>query len=226
MKRFLRVASAAVIAAMTVAVVAAQGTKLARGTVVKTDPGAMSVKVGDREMTFAVDGNTTYIARGGSTAMRQVRAEGKSGLPYTDVVKVGQTIEVEYHEQGLHATRVRVLTGTPVQPGSTAKAAGKPMAPPPPPPPQAMTTSGLVETVSDTALSIKATTGATMFAIDGKTKVFGPGLGTQSRSMQRAGEKTVFSSFVHKGDTVRVTFSEEGGTKHASEVHVIRKGTT
>ena len=62
------------------------------------------------------------------------------------------------------------------------------------------------------------------YAVDGQPKIFGSGLGTQARAMRRAGERTVFSQFVHEGDNVQVRYQDPGGTRLASEVHVTRKG--
>jgi uncharacterized protein YaiE (UPF0345 family) len=56
------------------ATAAAQDTKTVRGTVTTTAPDAVTVKVGDRDMTFKVDNTTKVQAKGGSTATREAKA--------------------------------------------------------------------------------------------------------------------------------------------------------
>ena len=219
MRRILSVAAVALMAVFVANVAAAQATKTVKGTVVKTGPDSMTVKVGEQDMTFKVDAETKLMARGGATAMRQARAQGKESVPYTNIIKTGQTVEVDYHENQMHAASVRVTGAAP----AATPAAGPP---PPPPPPADKVTTGVVTAVSDSSMTIKGSGGEVMFVIYGKTKVFGTGLSTKSRELKGAGQKTVFTEFVHKGDTVRVSYKEEGGTKTASEVRVTRKSTT
>jgi hypothetical protein len=222
MRRILAVATITVGIGVLGTQVAAQDTKTARGVVSATAPDAVTVKVGSNEMTFKIDSATRVGARGGSTAMREARAEGKTGLPYTDFVKVGQTVEVTYHEAGMHAATIHVVAG-----GATpSKTTAAPPAPTVAPAAQAPRTSqavGIVTAVSNTALTIKAGSDELAFAVDGKTTVVGRGLGTQAREMKSTGERAVFSEFVHKGDNVQVRYEETSGTKRASEVHVTRK---
>ena len=82
---------------------------------------------------------------------------------------------------------------------------------------------GVVTAVTNALLTIKGSSGDLTYAIDGKTKVFGPGLGTQARASKRAGERTLFSQFVHVGDRVQVRYEETNETKRALEVHVTGK---
>jgi hypothetical protein len=189
------------------ATASAQGTKTVRGTVTATAPDAITVKVGERDMTFKVDSSTAVTARGGSTATREARAEGQPGAPFTSLVKAGQGVEIEYREAGMLASKIRVFP-----------------APPPPPSPRAMSASGVVTAVSASSLAIKGTAGESTFAIDEKTAVVGSGLGTKSKSMKGAGEKSALTDFVQTGDNVSVRYTEADGTKRASEVRVTRKG--
>jgi hypothetical protein len=82
---------------------------------------------------------------------------------------------------------------------------------------------GVVTAVTNALLTIKGDSGDLTYAINGKTKVFGRGLGTQARASKRAGERTLFSQFVHMGDTVKVHYEEKSGINHALEVHVTSK---
>lgn len=213
MKRMAAVTVGAFVAVLLAyATAGAQGTKTVRGEVTSTAPDSITVKVGDRDMTFKVDATTKVTARGGSTATREARAEGKSGAAITDIVKAGQGVEVAYHEAGMHAASIRVL----------------PTVPPPPPPAgssKEMNASGVVTAVSNSSLTIKAKGGESTFTIDDKTKVVGTGMGTKARTLKEAGAKPVLTEFVQTGDTVGVWYTEAAGTKRASEVRVTRKPT-
>lgn len=216
MKRFLPVIGCALLMAGPLAA-SAQETKTARGAVTAVAANSLTVKVNGTDMTFAVDAKTHAIAPGGGTKTRAATAEGKAGIVITDVVKVGQGVEVKYHESGMHADSVRVLTAAP-----------KADAPPPPPPPPAAAAkaaTGTVSAVSGTSLTVKGASGEMTFVIDDETHVVGVGLGTASREMKSAGKKTVITDFVADGDTVRVSYKEMGGMKHASEVRVTKKRT-
>ena len=196
---------------LAAATAAAQDTKTVRGEVTSTTADSVTVKVGDRDMTFKVDAKTKVTARGGSTATREAKAEGKGGAPFTELVKAGQGVELAYHEAGMHAASIRVL----------------PAVPPPPPPAgsQAMNATGVVTAVSGSSLTIKLKTGESTFTIGEKTKVVGTGMGTKARELKQAGEKSVITDYVNSGDTVAVRYTEAGGTKTASEVRVTQKGT-
>ncbi len=189
----------------------AQDTKTVRGAVTSTSADSVTVKVGDKDMTFKVDAKTRVTARGGSTATREAKEEGKPGAAFSDLIKAGQGIEVEYHEAGMHAANIRVLPGVP-----------------PPPPPagsQAMSATGVVTAVTGTSVTVKLKTGESTFTINEKTKVIGTGMGTKAQEMKQAGEKPSITTFVATGDTVAVRYTEAGGAKTASEVRVTQKGT-
>jgi hypothetical protein len=190
----------------------AQGTKSVSGTVTKTGADEFTVKVGDKEMTFKVDSKTDVTARGGATATRAAKAEGKAGAPYTDMVKIGQGVQVQYHETDMHAASIRVLPGPPPPPPSAEEQAAK-----------TMTASGTVTSVSASSLAVKGTTAEMTFTIDGKTRIVGTGAGTKGREMKEAGAKPQITDFVHMGDTVSVRYREDGGANHASEVRVTKK---
>jgi hypothetical protein len=198
-------------------IVAAQDTKTARGLVRATAPAAVTIhqRGSSNEMTFKVDSATLVTARGGSTAMRHALANGQTGVPYTDIVLIGQSVEVTYREAGMHAATIKVVPGGPEQANVRAAPAASA--------PRALNIVGVVTAVSNTLLTIKGDSGDLTYAINGKTKVFGPGLGTQARASKRAGERTLFSQFVHMGDTVQVRYEETSEVKHALEVHVTSK---
>jgi uncharacterized protein DUF5666 len=214
MRRIAAISAGVLLAAfVAVGTAGAQGTKTVRGTVSNTGPDAVTVQVGNRDMTFKVDSTTKVTARGGATATRTAKSEGKPGLPYTDIVKTGQGVQIEYHEKDMHAASIRVLPS-----------------PPPPPPPaseqsaaKTMSASGAVTAVSAASLTVKGSAGESTFMIDAKTRIVGTGAGTKGRAMKEAGGKPQITDFVQTGDTVSVRYREEGGTKHASEVRVTKK---
>jgi hypothetical protein len=209
MKRLIAMLGCAVLLAAAPPAAMAQGTKTVKGSVTALTPSSITVKVGEKDMTFAVDAKTQVVAPGGSTASREAKAEGKAGPMLTDIVKVGQAVSVAYHEQGMHAASVRAIAEVPP--------------PPPPAGPKAETATGVVSAVSGSSLTIKGKAGDTTFAVDNKTTVSGTGVGTAGRKMGEVGEKPTIPSLVHEGDTVTVTYHDMAGTKTASVVRIVRK---
>jgi hypothetical protein len=191
----------------------AQGTKTARGPVTAVSPTSITVKVNDQEMTFAVDSKTHVTAPGGTTKTKAAEAAGNAGPVLTDVVKTGQGVEVTYHEQGMHAASIRALPSVP-KPAAPADPAKK-----------AHVASGVVSDVSGTSLTVKGASDEWTFTVDPKTTVIGTGVGTADRKLKEAGSKTTVTEFVHKGDTVSVTYHDVDGAKHAATVRITKKGT-
>ena len=199
----------------------AQPTKSVSGTVTAVGPDSLTVKVNDHDMKFAVDKTTEVIARGGTTAERAAKAEGKSGPALSTMLKAGQRVEVKYHEAAMHAASIRVLPGA-------APAAPAAAAPPAPTAgekekPKSETVSGTVTSMTGTSLTVKTSAGESTFAIDAKTKIIGTGLGTKTQEAAAAGKKQVLSDVVGVGDSVSVSYHEMAGAKQASEVRVRTK---
>ena len=205
MKRFIAILGCAVLLAATPSAAMAQGTKSVKGSITKVGADSITVKVGEKDMTFAVDATTKVVAPGGSTKTREAKAEGKTGPMLTDVVKVGQDVEVSYHEKGMHAAIVQAIV------------------PPPPAAPKPMMATGVVSAVSESSLTIKGKTGDQTFAIDTKTTVEGKGIGTADRKLRETGEKPTITKFVQEGDTVTVTYRDVAGANSASLVRIVRK---
>ena len=190
----------------------AQDTKTARGSVTAMAADSISVKVQSVDMKFAVDGKTVVEARGAGTKSKAAKAAGMAGPKLGDVVKVGDAVEVSYHDMGgtLHAAKIRAVASP--GPATAADAASK-------------TSNGTVKSVAATSLSISGTAGggATFdqtFVIDAKTKVIGKGAGTAAAAK---GGKTAITDLVAMGDKVSVSFHDMGGSLHASEVRVTTK---
>jgi hypothetical protein len=208
------------VVALTAAVAVAQSTKSVRGAITAIGPASVTVSVDGKDMVFNVDAKTDITTPGGSTKTRAAQAQGKEGLKLADYLKVGQGVIVDYHEQGMHAASIRTLSAPP------------PPSPPPgaAPPPAAASAShnvtGVVTAVGGNSLTIKVSSGEMTFTIDDKTDVVAVGASTASREKQAAGQKTMITDFVGKGDTVGVTYRENAGAKTASEVRVRTKART
>jgi hypothetical protein len=190
----------------------AQETKTARGTVTAMAADSVTVKVRDQDMKFSVDAKTNVEAVGAGTKARQAEAAGKAGAKLSDVIKVGQAVQVSYHDMGgtLHASRIRAISAAAANaPAATAE----------------KTSSGTVKSVAATSMTITGGSGggATFtqtFTIDASTKVVGKGAGTAAAAK---GGKTAVTDLVGNGDHVSVDYHPMGSTLHASEIRVTTK---
>jgi hypothetical protein len=213
MKRLLvSLLGSLVVITLVQSVPTAQETRQVQGTITAIGASSVTVKAAGKEMVFNVDAKTDITTPGGSTKSRAAEAAGKTGLKLDELLKVGQGVEVRYHEQGMHAASIRTLPSPPA--AGTAGAAA----------PRSQTVNGVVTAVSTTAVTIKTASGPTEFTVDGNTRVIGSGASTTSRQKEAAGQKTVITDFVGVGDTVDVTHRE--GAKVASEVRVRVKAKT
>jgi len=226
MKRLIAMFGCAVLLAAPPAM--AQATKTVKGSVTAVGTDSITVKVAGKDMTFGVDSTTHVVTPGGGTKARAAKEEGKKGPVLTDVVKTGQAVSIDYHEQGMHAAAIRTIAAVPPPPAPPAGTSGAAPAKPSSAdaaqkPPKAQVASGVVTAVSGNSLTVKAKSGDVTFAVDSKTTVSGKGLGTASKKMAEAGGKPTLTDFVHQGDTVNVTYHDMGGTKNASLVRIIVK---
>ena len=193
----------------------AQETKSARGSVTAITGNSLTVKAGASEMKFTIDGKTVLTAEGAGTADRKAETAGKPGPKLSDFIKVGDAVEVSYHETGgaLHAANVRRVSSAGGGGGGTTSTA--------PAQPRSETANGTVESLSGTTLTITgSTSGGTTkqsFTVDGKTKVVAVGAGTAASA---AGGKVSISDHVGVGDQVTVTYTPTGTILHADEVRV------
>jgi hypothetical protein len=198
--------------------VGAQGTKSARGTVTAMAGDSLTVKAGTQEMKFTVDASTVVTAEGGSTATRAAEAKGGKGPKMSDLIKVGDAVEVGYREKGgtMVAANVRKVPSAGAGGGSTSeqRAAEK-----------TQTASGTVESVTAGMLTITGSGGGgstfkQSYTVDSNTRVVGTGVGTAAAAK---GGKVSFTEYVGKGDRVTVTYQATGNTLHAEEVRVTQK---
>jgi hypothetical protein len=214
MKRFIATLACAVLVS---AAPALAQTKTVKGKVTNVGANTITVNVAGKDMTFNVDVKTNVVARGGGTKTREAQASGKTGPGIADVLKAGEAVEVAYHEPEMHADTVRVIASAPNAPASPpakADAAAKP---------KSMTATGVVSAVSGNTLTINEKTGTATFTVDNKTVVSGKGFGTAGRKLENSGGKPTLGEFVKEGDTVAVTYVEEGGAKKASNVRMVQK---
>ena len=189
----------------------AQEIKHTRGTLTAINGDSVTVKVANAEMKFACDDKTRVEAQGAGTKARQEAQAGKAGAKLADLLTTGQAVEVSYHDVGgaLHATVIRKVSS----PGS----GGVP----------AKTSNGSVTTVSPTSLTISGSSGGgstftQTYVIDSKTRVVGKGIGTKAAPK---GGKAPVTDLIHNGDTVSVSYSEQGTSLHADEIRVTGAAT-
>jgi hypothetical protein len=189
----------------------AQETKHTRGTLTAINPDSVTIKVANADMKFTYDDKTRVEAPGGGTKARQQEQAGKAGVKLADLLTTGQAVEVSYHDLGgaLHATLIKQVSS----PGSGGV------------PPK--TSNGSVTAVSPTSLTISGSGGGgstftQTYVIDSKTKVVGKGIGTKAAPK---GGKMPITDLIHNGDTVSVSYSEQGSGLHADEIRVTAAAT-
>lgn len=190
---------------------AAAQEKTAKGKITALDGASITVDVKGQAMTFAVDTTTTVIASGAGTMAREAQKTTGANPKLTDVVKMGDNVEVSYTEAAgkMTAKTVRKVAAVP---DAAADAAAPKKA------------EGVVSEVSGASITVKPATGDAMtFMVDAKTRVTGTGLGTMSREKQTQGAAVTLTDAVAAGDTVEVTFAASGDMKHATAVRVIEK---
>ena len=208
MQRLLIGVSCALVMAAAPAAVQAQPTKNLKGTITAVSANSMTVKGPDGDVKFMINGQTKVTAPGGSTKTDAARAEGKTGPAVTAVLKTGQSVDVDYHEEAMHAAEIRVISSVPDQGKGAAQ--------------KAQTARGVVTATSGTSLSVKGDAEWT-FVVDNKTTVNGTGVGTATKKLQAEGKKPTIADLVHEGDTVSVTYHDVDGAKHASVVRITKR---
>lgn len=185
--------------------------KTAKGKITTIDGASMALDVKGQTMTFAIDAATTVIATGAGTKSREVAKTTGEKPKLTDLLKMGDNVEVSYTEAGgkMTAKTVRKVAAVPEE--KSEAAASKHL-------------EGVVSAVSGSSLSVKPATGEAMtFMVDAKVRVTGTGLSTMTREKEAQGAGVTLAEAVAVGDTVEVTYAG-ADMKHASAVRVIKKG--
>jgi len=188
---------------------AAADAKSARGTVSAVAADSFTVKVGATDMKFSFDSRTEVVASGAGTAARRAQAVGTPGPAFSDLVKVGNAVMVNFADMGAmhHATRVQVISSAGPGGGSVST--------------PAKTMDGTVKSASATSLTVTANGKDSMFAIDSGTDVIGRGIGTATAA---TGGRAALADLVKTGDRVSVTYQDVGSAMHAAEVRVMGTG--
>jgi hypothetical protein len=183
-------------------------TKTARGTATTVTDVSLTVKVGDKDMTFDVDSKTIVQAPGAGRQTRVAQTAGAAGIKLTSVIQSGQPVLVTYREvngKNLATDISRV---------STAGSGGGSMSDAPSVP------TGTVKSVSASSLVITSQGKDLSFAIDQGTQVVGRGAGTAAAA---SGGRVLITSLVAPGDTVSVNYAGAPGMLRATEVRITAK---
>lgn len=211
-RALVSIAATLVILSLSAAAAAPQE-KDVRGKVTAVSADSVTVDVNGQAMTFTVNTSTEVIAKGAGTKARETQGTTGQKPMLSDLVKVGDNVEVRYTESAGTMT-AKVIRG------------GLAAAPPPRSPAAATKRlQGVVTDVSAAGLTIKPTSGEAMnFMADDKLRVTGTGLGTMAKEKQEAAAKLLLTEAVAVGDTVEVTYTSAGEMAHATAVRVIKKG--
>ena len=204
MRRVILVLASAIVVLAMPMLAQAQPTKTVSGSIAAIASDSITVTVDGKEMKFTIDAKTQVVAPGAGTKSRAATAEGK-GVVVTDVLKVGQAVEVKYHDD-MRAANIRTIASVPG-----------------PPAPKSQTASGVVSAITGNSLTIKGATGDMTFTVDDKTTVVGTGVGTAGKKLEGEGKKPNLPELLHDGDTVSVTYRDMNGTKHASVVRITKR---
>jgi hypothetical protein len=185
----------------------AQDIKTAKGTVAVIAAHSVTIRAGMTEMKFDVDERTTVEAPGAGTKARRAVWQGRNGPKLAELIRTGQNVEVAYDELGgaFHAASVRRISS----------AGGR----------MPTKSTGAVAALSGNSLTITGArnAGATFtqtFIIDARTQVVGKGIGTK---VAERGGRSSFLGLVGLGDRVTVSYRDETGSLHASDVRVTGK---
>lgn len=182
--------------------------KTARGTTTTVTDAALTVRVGDTNMTFDIDGKTAVEAPGAGRQTRAAQAAGASGIKLTSAIQSGQAVIVTYREaNGKNvATDIRRVSSA----GSGGAATSEPV----------QNVAGSVKSVTARSLVLTSQAKDSTFAIDQGTKVIGRGAGTAAGA---AGGRLPITDLVGAGDSISISYKAIGGAMHATEVRVTAK---
>ena len=201
------IASLALAGLMCVRPASAQN-RTARGTTTAVTDVSLSVKVGERDMTFAIDSKTVVEAPGAGRQTRAAQAAGAVGIKLTSVIQSGQPVLVTYTEANGRnlATNISRVSSAGSGGGSMTES------------PAAAT--GIVKSVTASTLVVTTNGKDSTFTLDQKTLVVGRGAGSATAA---AGGRIAITNLVSAGDTVQVSYSPAEGSMRATEVRVTAK---
>jgi hypothetical protein len=182
--------------------------RTARGTVTTVTDVSLTVKAGDKDMTFDIDSKTLVHAVGAGRQTRAAQAAGAAGIKLTGVIQSGEPVLVTYHEaNGKNlATNISRVSTAGSGGGSVSEAI--------------KIVTGTVKSVTASALVVTSDGKDSTFAIDRETMVQGRGAGTSAAA---AGGRIAIASLVRARDTVSVSYKEIAGVIHATEIRITAK---
>jgi len=116
MRRIAGLSLAALLAAFvwTTPAFAGDSATRARGIVTAIRDNSIMINLpADIDVVFRVDANTTVVARGAGTKMRNAKAQGASGINLSDIVPIGAGVEVSFEQRDgqRYARRILSLPG-------------------------------------------------------------------------------------------------------------------
>jgi hypothetical protein len=207
------VVCAAVAAILFGAVPAGAQDKEARGTATAVSDSSMTVKAGDRNLTFVVDNGTRFETRAAAKKTRAAGTAGQTGVKLTDVLTPGRAVVVQYKEaNGVNtALSIRPVSDAGSGGGTTSDEAAAH---------GAKSASGTVRTVTHDSVTIASGDSNLTFTIDSKTHVEAKGA---TKATKAAGGSLVITDVIGKGDRVNVTYVESNGQLTASDVRLLTK---
>jgi len=203
------VACTAVAAILFSASPAGAQSKEVRGTATAVSDSSVTVKVGDRDITFAVDNGTRFETRAAAKQTRAAGSAGQTGVKLTDVLTTGRAVVVQYKEAN------GVNTALSIRPVSDAGAGGGTTSDQGP-----KSASGTVRTVTHDSVTIASGDANLTFAIDTKTHLSAKGA---TKATKAGGGTLVITDVIGKGDRVNVTYIESNGQLTASDVRLLAK---
>jgi len=210
MKRVSFVLAAALGLALMAAGPAFAGAEAIRATVQAIGADSITLDSMGATKVFKLDSATNVLGKGGSTATRAAKMAGEAGPKISDVLKVGDTVEVHYKDVGgaMHATEIR--TGVSL-PGPEEPKTPK------------MTVNGKLTAIGGDSFTLMADGQSHTVKVDNKTMIVGKGAGTKSRELDKMDKAPVLGEFLKVGDEVSVDYKDVAGAKVASEVRVVRR---
>jgi hypothetical protein len=169
---------------------------------------SLTVKAGDKDMTFDVDSKTLVQAPGAGRQTRAAQAAGAAGIKLTSVIQSGEPVLVTYHQaNGKNlATNISRVSVAGSGGGSVSEAT--------------RIATGTVKSVTASALVVTSDGKDSTFVIDRETLVQGRGAGTATAA---AGGRIAIASLVSARDTVSVSYKEIAGVIYATEIRITAK---
>lgn len=182
--------------------------KTARGSATTVSDVALTVRVGETNMTFDVDAKTAVEAPGAGRQTRAAQAAGASGIKLTSAIQPGQAVIVTYREANGKKVATNIRRVSSAGPGGAATS--EPV----------QNAAGSVKSVTAQSLVLTSQGKDSTFVIDQATKVIGRGAGTAAGA---AGGRLPMTDLVGAGDSVSISYKAIGSAMHATEVRVTAK---